>query len=176
LCTLETIAHVNFKNKIHTLSLTLLSIFCYSLSYGQNTVDSLENTLQNKLSDSARFVTYINLSEQKQYTDFVNATIYADKAYAIADKKKWPWAMGKVYGQLAFLATLSGDYTSAMKYDNLNLQMRIEAQDSVAIAETLNFLGNDYSDLGKYDEAYYYFTQSYRVARAINSQMTIILV
>jgi len=171
LCTLETIAHVNFKNKIHTLSLTLLSIFCYSLSYGQNTVDSLENTLQNKLSDSARFVTYINLSEQKQYTDFVNATIYADKAYAIADKKKWPWAMGKVYGQLAFLATLSGDYTSAMKYDNLNLQMRIEAQDSVAIAETLNFLGNDYSDLGKYDEAYYYFTQSYRVARAINSQM-----
>ena len=79
--------------------------------------------------------------------------------------------MGMVYDQLSFLATLSGDYSSAMKYDNLNLQMRLAAQDSAAIAGTLNFLGNDYSDLGKYDEAYYYFTQSFRVARAINDQM-----
>ena len=49
--------------------------------------------------------------------------------------------------------------------------MHLQGQDSAAIAETLNFLGNDYSDLGKDDEAYYFFTQSYRVARAINDQM-----
>ena len=155
----------------HIACITFLSIFCYTLSISQIRVDSLENTLKNKLSDSVRFVTYVQLSQQKQYTDFVNATIYADKAFAIANKKQWPWAMGMVYDQLSFLATLSGDYSSAMKYDNLNLQMRLAAQDSAAIAGTLNFLGNDYSDLGKYDEAYYYFTQSFRVARAINDQM-----
>jgi signal transduction histidine kinase len=163
---LEIAADVNFRKKIHIVILTLLGIFCSSISFCQNT-DSLEKTLQNRLSDSVRFVTYIKLSQQKQYTDFVNATIYADKAFAIADKKQWPWAKGMVYGQLSFLATLSGDYSTAMKYNNLNLQMRLEEQDSSAIATTLNFLGNDYSDLGKYDEAYYYFTQSYRVARAI---------
>lgn len=70
-----------------------------------------------------------------------------------------------------FLATLSGDYTSAIKFDNQNLQLVIAQRDSASIAETLNFLGNDYSDLGKYDEAYYYFTQSYRVARAINDSL-----
>jgi signal transduction histidine kinase len=172
LCTLETTPVVTNKEKIHILSLTIVGMLFITTSFCQNTnIDSLENTLQNKLSDSVRFVTYINLSEQKQYTDFVNATIYTDKAYAIADKKPWPWAKGMVYNRLSFLATLSGDYTTAMKYDNLNLQMRLEAQDSAAIAQTLNFLGNDYSDLGKYDEAYYYFTQSYRVARAINDQM-----
>lgn len=169
--TLETAAIV-IKNKIHIISVTVLGIFCFIGSLGQTNTDSLEKTLQNRLvSDSVRFVTYIRLSQEKQYTDFVNATIYADKAYAIANKKQWPWAIGMVYGQLSFLATLSGDYSTAMKYDNLNLQMRLEAQDSSAIAEVLNFLGNDYSDLGKYDEAYYYFTQSYRVARAIDDQM-----
>lgn len=160
------------KKGILTTGFTFLGILCFFISYCQNDIDSLENVLQNsKLSDSARFITYVKLSEKKQYTDFVNATIYADKAFSIANQKPWPWAKGMVYGQLSFLATLSGDYSTAMKYDNLNLQMRLEAQDSAAIAETLNFLGNDYSDLGKYDEAYYYFTQSYRVARAINDQM-----
>jgi len=172
LCTLEITTALITKRKLYILTIALAGIFCYTNSFCQiSSVDSLENTLQNKLSDSARFVTYIKLSEQKQYTDFVNATIYADKAFAIADQKQWPWARGMVYNQLSFLATLSGDYTTAMKYDNLNLQMRLEAQDSAAIAATLNFLGNDYSDLGRYDEAYYYFTQSYRVARAIDDQM-----
>ncbi len=163
--------NVAIKKKIHTLGLTILGILCCSFTYCQNNIDSLENTLQNKLSDSVRFVTYIDLSVKKQYTDFINATLYADKAFALSEKHKWSWAKGKIYNQLSFLATISGDYSTAMKYDNLNLQMRLETQDSVAIAETLNFLGNDYSDLGKYDEAYYYFTQSYRVARAIKDQL-----
>ncbi len=171
MCTLETPIVVSFRKKIQIVSLILVSIFCYTIAFCQKNTDSLESTLRNRLTDSVRFVTYIKLSEQKQYTDFVNATIYADKAFAIADKKQWPWAKGMVYVQLSFLATLSGDYSTAMKYDNLNLQMRLVEQDSAAIAATLNFLGNDYSDLGKYDEAYYYFTQSYRVARAIDDQM-----
>ncbi len=159
------------KIKSHIIGLLMIGLFSHTSSFSQIQKDSLENILNTKVSDSVRFITYIKLSQQKQYTDFVNAVIYSDKAYAIANKKQWPWAKGIVYNQLSFLATLSGDYSTAMKYDNLNLQMRLEQQDSAAIAEVLNFLGNDYSDLGKYDEAYYYFTQSYRVARAINDQM-----
>lgn len=159
------------KIKSHIIGLLMIGLFSHTSSFSQIQKDSLENILNTKVSDSVRFITYIKLSQQKQYTDFVNAVIYSDKAYAIANRKQWPWAKGIVYNQLSFLATLSGDYSTAMKYDNLNLQMRLEQQDSAAIAEVLNFLGNDYSDLGKYDEAYYYFTQSYRVARAINDQM-----
>jgi len=159
------------SKKLQRVVLTALGIFWLSVSFSQRDVDSLENTLKYKLSDSIRFITFIKLSEKKQYTDFVNATLYADKAFAIADKKPWPWAKGMVYDRLSFLATISGNYSAAIKYDNLNLQMRLEAQDSAAIAETLNFLGNDYSDLGRFDEAYYYFTQSYKVANAIDDQM-----
>ncbi len=163
-------ALVIVRKKIHTIVLTLLCSFCFTQSFCQNNTDSLENTLQNKLSDSVRLITFIKLSEQKQYTDFVNAILYADKAFAIAEGKNWPWAKRLVYGQLAFLATISGDFSTAMKYDNLNHQMNLDALDSAAIAQTLNFLGNDYYELGKYDEAYYHFTQSYRMARALDDQ------
>ena len=163
-------ALVIVRKKIHTIVLTLLCFFCFTQSFCQNNTDSLENTLQNKLSDSVRLITFIKLSEQKQYTDFVNAILYADKAFAIAEGKNWPWAKRLVYGQLAFLATISGDFSTAMKYDNLNHQMNLDALDSAAIAQTLNFLGNDYYELGKYDEAYYHFTQSYRMARALDDQ------
>ena len=159
---------MSLRKYIYIIYLTLFGIFCHSLSYGQINIDSLEKTLQNRLTDSVRFVTYIKLSEQKQYIDFVNATIYADKAFALANIIQRPWAMSTVYGRLSFLATISGDYSTAMKYDNLNLKL---AKDSTDIAVTLNYLGNDYRDLGMYGDAYYYFTQSYRVARNIDDQM-----
>ncbi len=140
-------------------------------SFAQTKLDSLENILRNSPSDSVRLLTLIKLSQENQYKDLTKASTYSAQALAIAEKKQWVWGKSKAFGQESFLATISGDYATAMKYDNLNLQLVIAQKDSVAIAETLGFLGNDYKDLGKYDEAYYYFTQSYRVARAIRDSL-----
>ncbi len=136
-------------------------------SFAQNKLDSLENVLRNASSDSIRFITLIKLSQENQYKDLAKASAYSAQALALAEKKQWVWGKSKAFGQESFLATISGDYATAMKYDNQNLQLVIAQKDSLSIAETLGFLGNDYKDLGKYDEAYYYFTQSYKVARAI---------
>ncbi len=142
------------------------------LSYSQQVnLDSLENTLKGTLKDSLRLTTLILLSKEYQYKDLPRAENFSKQAFDIAEKNNWRWGKSKAYAQEAFLATISGDYTTAMKYDNENLQLVIAGGDSSAIAESLNFLGNDYSDIGKYDEAYYYFTQSYRVARAIEDSL-----
>lgn len=134
-------------------------------------IDSLETVLRNTTNDSVRFVLLIDLSKKFQYKNFTAAKQFSDRALTIAEKKNWPWSKVEAFSQEGFLATISGDYTRAIKFDNQNLQLVIAQQDSASIAETLNFLGNDYSDLGKYDEAYYYFTQSYRVARAISDSL-----
>lgn len=139
-------------------------------AFAQN-LDSLQAVLRNTTGDSTRFALMIELSKKYQYKNFANAKQFSEQALALAENKNWPWAKAIAYSQVGFLATLSGDYTSAIKFDNQNLQLVIAQRDSASIAETLNFLGNDYSDLGKYDEAYYYFTQSYRVARAINDSL-----
>lgn len=133
--------------------------------------DSLETVLRNTTNDSLRFKLMVDLAKGYQYKNFIKAKQFSDQALALAENKNWTWAKVAAYSQEGFLATLSGDYTSAIKFDNQNLQLVITQRDSAAIAESLNYLGNDYSDLGKFDEAYYYFTQSYRVARAINDSL-----
>jgi signal transduction histidine kinase len=149
----------------------LLFVGSHSAHTQQLNLDSLERVLQGSISDSLRLTTLLTLSKEYQYKDIPKAEKFSKQAFSLAEKNNWAWGKSKAYSQEAFLATISGDYTTAMKYDNENLQMVIEQGDSVAIAESLNFLGNDYSDIGKYDESYYYFTQSYRVARAIKDSL-----
>jgi signal transduction histidine kinase len=126
---------------------------------------------KSSLTDSIRLVTLLKLSHDKQYVDLNESHDLASQALEIANKKNWAWAKISAYKQLALLATLKGDYTTATQLDNQNLQLVLSVRDSASIAEVLNFLGNDYSDIGIYDEAYYYFTQSYRIARAIHDSL-----
>jgi len=140
-------------------------------SYSQPKRDSLENALRNAPSDSARLTTLILLSKAYQYTDFAQAEKYSVQALDLAKNNNWIWGKSKALSQAGFLATIKGDHSSAMRYDNEGLQLDISVGDSTSIAESLNNLGNDYIELGKYDEAYYYFTQSYRVARAISDSL-----
>lgn len=140
-------------------------------SYSQTKRDSLENVLKNSPSDSVRILTLIELSEEYQYSDFAQAEKYYQQAFDLAEKNNWNWGKAKAFSRAGFLATIRGDHSNAMKYDNEGLQIMIAAGDSTAIAESLNNVGNDYFELGKYDEAYYYFTQSYRVARVISDSL-----
>jgi len=156
-----------------TILIVVILLFAGSHSaYTQQfNLDSLERVLESSISDSLRLTTLLTLSKEYQYKDIPKAEKFSKQAFSLAEKNNWAWGKSKAYSQEAFLATISGDYTKAMKYDNENLQVVMEQGDSVAIAESLNFLGNDYSDIGKFDEAYYYFTQSYRVARAIKDSL-----
>ncbi len=160
------------KTLKYSLFLLLWTVLTGHLTYGQTKLDSLEKTLKSSLSDSVRFVTLMRLSGDYQYVNFSKAEQYANEALALSEKNKgWTWSKAKAYSRLGFLATLSGDYTSAIKYDNLNLQWVVSQNDSVMMSESLNNLGNDYNDLGRFDEAYYYFTQSYRVGVKINDSL-----
>lgn len=141
------------------------------VTHSQMNIDSLERALRNSVIDSVQFEILISLSGEYQYRDFSKADKYSTQAAELVEKNRWDWAKPKLLSQQAFLASLSGDYTSAIRYDNENLNLVIEAGDSSAIAEGLNFLGNDYMEIGKFDEAYYYFTQSHRVARAIDDSL-----
>ena len=142
-----------------------------TVSRGQSTIDSLESALVKTSSDSTRFNVLIELSTQYNYIDFVKAEGYSERALKIAEEKNWGWAKVKSYRLTAILSRATGNYTKGLKYDNLLLQEAIVQNDSVSIATGLNFMGYDYGDLGEYDEAYYYFTQSYRVAQRLNDSL-----
>jgi signal transduction histidine kinase len=134
-------------------------------------IDSLESKLKDSLSDSLKVRTLVALSSAYQYVNHSKARTSAEQALKIAEDNELPGSKFEALKQLSLLASLSGDYNSALKYDNSNLVLVVDQKDSANIAEVLNFIGNDYHDLGQYDEAYYYFTQSHKIATSIHDSL-----
>jgi signal transduction histidine kinase len=151
------------------LSLVLLGIALPLLSVAQ--IDSLESALGNASSDSAKVRAHVALSAAYQYQNYSKAKENAAAALEIAQREGWPWALYAAYKQEAFLCALAGDYTTALKYDNENLSNALKTKDSTTLSEIFNFIGNDFVELGRFDQAYYYFIQSNQIAKSINDSM-----
>lgn len=133
--------------------------------------DSLERLLSNDLPDSVRFRAQIRLSGLYQFLDYERSFAHAQEAVTLAENMGQPWAKATAYRNLAYSHTLNGDYSTALRYDNLSLHNATASGDSASITESYKYLGNDYYDIGEYDDAYFYFTQSYVLARATSDSL-----
>ena len=158
--------------------LHILLIFLCSASAGaQATIDSLESALKKSIADTSRISVLISLSREYQYTNINKSRELAENAVKIAEGKNFRRQKIQAYQNIGALYSISGDYSTALRYDNLSLQNSLEHRDSANLTIDYNNVAGDYYDLGEYDEAFYFFTQSYRVARAIEDslRMTIAL-
>ena len=131
----------------------------------QRNLDSLKNQLATEINDSVRFQILLKLSTELEFHDYTQSRMYADQATDLSTKLNKDWARGKLFFRLAFLETLEGDYSEALKYDLQCINLYSENKDSIRLARALNDVGTDYRDLGQYGEGYFYLTQSYRIVR-----------
>lgn len=153
----------------------LVTLIAFTQSPAQNRADSLRRVLTSSPSDSQKVRTLIALSSHHQYVDFGQARQYADEALSLANKLKDLPTKVAAYQNKAMLLTISGDYSAALRYDNLTLENDILLHDSTNISRDYNNIGNDYYDLGEYDDAFFYFSQSHRVAAAIKDTLRILV-
>ena len=160
--------------KIFWILLTCL-IVATSYAQQQDQTDSLENALKEDLSDSLRVRVLIALSTHNHYVDFNRSRDYTDRALALAEKIDDPATKVLAYQNKAFLLTSSGNYSAALRYDNLSLENDIVLKDSTMIARDYNNIGNDYYDLGEYDDAFFYFGESHRIASAAKDSFRILV-
>ena len=156
---------------------TLLAVFALiSIStQAQHKVDSLENALKNDLPDSSRIQVLIELSTLTQYVDFQQSRQYSEEAVSLAEKLDKPSFKSKAYRNKSTLLTSTGDYSGALTMDNLALENDIILKDSTLISRDYNNIGNAYYDLGEYDDAFYYFTQSHRVATIVRDTLRMLI-
>lgn len=129
-------------------------------------LDSLEASLQSNLADTTRIKVLTKLSNAYQYQDFSKSENYAREALKFAEKVENPRIKVLVYQNSASLAALSGDYSRALQYDNLSMEVGMLLKDTTLLVKDYANIGNDYYDLGEYDDAYFYLTQAYRLANA----------
>lgn len=152
-------------------SYILISLLGSTAVTAQTPIDSLESVLKKDLPDSTRIAVLISLSREFQYTNINRSREHAEKALKIAEVRNIQKQKVRAYQNLGGLYAISGDYSTALRYDNLALQSSIENRDSTNLSMDYNNVASDYFDLGEYDEAYSYFTQSYRVARAVDDSL-----
>jgi len=162
---------------VKKIFLTLFVSFLLIEGYAQaqNKIDSLENVLKNDLPDSTRLKVLLELSKLNQYVDFARSRQYTEESLLLAEKLDDRALKVLAYQSKALMLTSSGDYSAAMKYDNMSLENDIILKDSTMIARDYNNIGNDYYDLGEYDDAFFYFTQSHRVATAVKDTFRILV-
>ena len=153
----------------------LCSLIVSSQSLAQNKADSLTRVLNSNPSDSLKVRTLIALSSHHQFVDFTQARAYADEALSLANKLEDLSTKVAAYQNKAMLLTMSGDYSAALRYDNLTLENDILLRDSSNISRDYNNIGNDYYDLGEYDDAFFYFSLSHRIAVASNDTLRILI-
>ena len=137
----------------------------------QKGIDSLENRLREDLNDSLRIRTLIAVSREYQYIDLKKSFEECEKAVQLSETKNLSWGKSKSYLWLASLYSLSGDFTASAKYNDLALGISFGLKDSLSMMQGYNNLGLNYYSFGKYDEAYFYYTQSYRLSSLIKDSL-----
>ena len=161
--------------RVRNFYLTLFFAIATLHLSGQNRIDSLENQLKGNLSDTAKVRTLVNLSSDYQYVDFGKSRNYGKEALELAEKLDITDYKMLAFRNIGTLYTSMGDYSSALRYDNLSLENSLALNDSANISRDYNNIGNGYYDLGEYDDAYFYFTQSYRISSAIQHKFRMLV-
>jgi len=159
------------KQKRLIFSLIAL-LWIASSAYAQSKLDSLKAELNQSSSDSVRVRILIQLCDIYSVTDIDLAQNCANEALRISEKKNWEWGLLESSVRKGKIATLMGDFTTALKYDNQYLKLALSLKDSLASAKAYNNIGQDYSDLGEYDDAYYYITKGYYTAKLIKDTLS----
>ena len=149
-----------------TCTYLILLLLSTTAVRGQEAIDSLEAALKRNMPDSSRITMLISLSKKYQYSNINRSRELAENALKIAEAKNIHRQKIRAYQNLGTLYAVSGDYSTALRYDNLALQSSIDNRDSSNLSIDYNNVASDYYDLGEYDEAYFYFTQSYKIARS----------
>ena len=140
-------------------------LFQVVLCFGQsnNLIDSLEDQLSKNIVDTTRVRVLLKLADAYTFSDFQKSVQYAKEASELAIKTENPNLKYSANQQLALSYSLEGDYTTALKYETLSLQLAFLLNDSSSIGLSHSNVGNYYYEIGEYDEAYYYLTQAYKI-------------
>lgn len=163
---LESIFYLSARR--HFKYLLVFFVLAAFHAHAQRKIDSLQAVLQSNLPDSSRAKTLVELSGEYEYVDVGKSRAFSEEAISLAENTNLPHLKSIAYNSMGSVYRVSGDYSSALRLDNMALESSLLSKDSSMIARSYNNVAHDYHDLGEYDESYYYFTQGYKFAKAAN--------
>lgn len=163
--------YIRLKTLHGLICLMMFALIPVSTVHAQHSIDSLESVLKTSLSDSLRVQTLLVLSSEYEYVDVSKSKLFVEEAINIIKEKGLRRSLARAYHNLGSIHRVGGDLYAALSADKTALEAAILVNDSSAIAIGYNNVANNYYDLGEYDEAYLYFSQSYKIAGRISDSL-----
>ncbi len=133
--------------------IVLLASLSFNISYAQNQILQLENTLNQTLNDSTRISTLITLSNAYLNIDFTRSIFYAEQALSEENLADYPWLQSNAITQMAYVQWLDGNYHKAIELNKKAIQYRTSFNDLRGMAKNYNHIALAYYYMADYDSA-----------------------
>lgn len=133
--------------------------------------DSLENALVTAKKYENKVKTLHELSNYHLYSNPVKSQEYLITGLKTARDNGDSIAVANTYLLLSQLGALQGKYEEALRYDKKYLEIFALKDDKAKIAQGLNNIGDDYMNLGFYNDAYDYYQRARKMAVDIDDEL-----
>ncbi len=133
--------------------------------------DSLENVLVTAQTYEKKVKTLHELSNYHLLSNPEKSEEYLITGLETARNNGDSLAVAKTYLLLSQLGALQGRYDEALRYDKKYLEIFAVKDDKAKIAQGLNNIGDDYMNLGFYNNAYDYYQRARKMAIEINDEL-----
>lgn len=135
-------------------------IYCIALIFGlgiYNVYSQTDSKLENWIKKASEY-RYSNPDSVKYYCNKILQTV----GQTPKSKEK-----AEALRILSMSYEAQGDYTDALKYSLLSLELWREIDDKSKIANTINGIGIIYDQQGKFDEALKYYNEAYAIYKSL---------
>ncbi|RLD82323.1 MAG: hypothetical protein DRJ10_05180 [Bacteroidetes bacterium] len=153
---------------------TLLLIFTsgFTLLNAQATeIDSLENLLQQHLSEDTLRVNLLNKTAQKLLYLNKNKTLkYAKESKILAEKLNYPRGKANSIYWIALYSHITSDFTKALENYQESIRIYTELGEKKGVAQCLNNMGIIYKSQGDYALALEYYEKSLKIKEELEDK------
>jgi len=151
-----------------------LTLLCTLTLVAQNKtkIDSLENLLKTKITDTIRVNTLNALAGKLKYYNVDTAILLAKQAAALASRINFPKGEAKAYHTASEGSYEQGDYPKQMGYLVKELKIEEELNNRKNIASIINSIGVAYANLSDYSKALEYLFEALKIEEELETPLT----
>jgi tetratricopeptide (TPR) repeat protein len=156
-------------------TLFVIIIFTSQLSIFASVKNEIDSLLQIAGVNSGipRIKAYFDLSYIYQFNDIEEAIKYDELALEEAVKIEDSLWIARVYLDLGYIKSYSGDYKSALKYISLGKRIAENSETKEILAIAYHDLGMFYYDLSLYDKSIENYIKSINLKKELNQKSRI---
>ena len=150
------------KLKVAACLIFLLAGFCTNAQH--NRLNDLRIAFEKIKGVDVKFKFADSLHRKYGESDLSVASYFANQLYLLSDSIKTDEATIKGFHAMSLALGYQGDYTGSIAFCQRELDLGTRLKDSLIISRAYINMGDNYTELGQYNLAYYYLSKAMEIS------------